>query len=620
MPKLRLSPVLLVMNIALVIYGLTALLSLVTAYDLSLSEGTVFSVCASIIIYFALLTVLRKTNRNTTFAALMSILGALFSLLFISQFQYQNYVETPAIVERIGQFTTFLPNFGLFIHPNSASTVIELLLPIVIALLFAMRKSRGFVMWVVVLLVLLYAFMLTYSRGAYLGVGVALLIGLAAIGIKRLSRKQAVALIGGLVGLVVVILVGLVVIGPRVPFVASLMGVTSSRLEIYRNSLQVAGDYAFTGIGLGDTFAMVYSRYSLMIFVPLFSYTHNLLLAILLGQGVLGLAAFVVIVITFYLFVLRVLWVVRIAEPDPVFYGAWIGVTATLVHGLTDARQYVESPFNLPLLFIGMALALSCGVRALREEAFEDRESKKIRGWRVLTLAAVGLVVVLVGGFVIFNKQVMAAWYTNIGALDETRADGTIRPELDAVERTVYGTNARHAYEQALEYNPDYPNANRRLGNMNLDIGGFDAAIPYLEKAYAAEPDYPASIKGLGLAYTWVGRTQEAACVLKALPDVDGMVDELFNWQNYRNEQQQVLLSAYTLETAAILGDYQQTNMAVWVLTGDRYRMAGNNEKAQEWYSRVLDKEANNQNALDGLATMGLDRITIPDTNGNNCN
>ena len=168
--------------------------------------------------------------------------------------------------------------------------------------------------------------------------------------------------------------------------VASLAGVTSSRFEIYRNSLMLAGDYLFTGIGVGDTFAMVYSRYSLMIFVPLFTYTHNLFLAILLGQGIFGLVAFIIVMLTFYLFVVRVLWVVRITEIEPLFYGALIGVTATFVHGLTDARQYVESPFNLPLLFAGMALTVACGINALRAEAFEDRTTNQGRGWGTLKL------------------------------------------------------------------------------------------------------------------------------------------------------------------------------------------------------------------------------------------
>ncbi len=382
MPKLRLSPILLVMNIALVVYGLTALLSIVTAYDSTLSEATTAAVVVSVIIYFIVVNRLRPLETTPLFAKALAVIGLIFSLFFISQFSYQNYIETPDIINRVGGylpllFAKILPNLEVFIHQNSAATFIELLLPIVVALLWVSTDTKRRAFWIFALLVLIYTFVLTYSRGAYLGLAVALLLGAAVIGAKRLSGRQATMLIVGVVVAVVLFVVGLVILGPRVPFVASLIGVTSSRLEIYRNSLGLAGDYLFTGIGLGDTFALVYSRYSLMIFVPLFTYTHNLFLAVLLGQGIFGLAAFLIVLITFYLFVTRVLWVVRITEIEPLFYGALIGVTATLVHGLTDARQYVESPFNLPLLFAGMALTAACGIHALRAEAFEDRMTNR---------------------------------------------------------------------------------------------------------------------------------------------------------------------------------------------------------------------------------------------------
>ncbi len=615
MPKLRLSPILLVMNIALIVYGLTALLSIWTAYDSSRSESTIAAVLISVFIYFALLNGLRRLHSQSLFAMLVGIVGLMFSLFFISQFGYQNYIETPTVIMAVGRITSFLPNLDIYIHQNSAATVIELLLPIVFALLLMSTNWKQRLFWLFALMILIYAFVLTYSRGAYVGVVIAGLIGLGAVGARRLSGKQTVLLIVGIVAVIALFVGVLVVVGSRVPFVASLIGVTASRLEIYRNSLALAGDYIFTGIGLGDTFAMVYSRYSLMIFVPQFTYTHNLFLAVLLGQGIIGLVAFIIVIITFYLFVLRVMRVVRIAEIDPIFYGAWVGVTATLIHGLTDARQYVESPFNLPLLFVGMALTVGCGINALRAEAFEDRSTNTGGGWRTLSVITVGSIALLVAGLITFNKPILAAFYTNLGALDETRSDTTIQPGLLPDEHTSYVNNALNKYEHALQIAPDFPNVNRRLGNLYVSTGAFNQAVPLLEKAYASEPSYQASIKGLGLAYTWVGRTQEAACVFKNLADVGGMNNELYTWQGFRHEQNQDLLSAYALESAAILEGYQQTNMDVWVLIGDRFQAAGKPEKSQEWYSRVLQKDANNTAARDKLKTLGLERIkAFPET------
>src|SRR5678815_3565320 len=194
MPKLRRSPILLVMNIALVVYGLTALLSIFTAYDTTLSEATIAAIALSVVTYFAVFSQLRRIDSTPLFAKLAGLVGLVFGLFFISQFGHQNYNETPDIINRIGGLTTFLPNFNIFIHQNSAATFVELLLPIVASLLFMSTKQNRRILWGITLLVLIYAFVLTYSRGAFLGLGVAFLLGLGLIGAKYLSRKQALAL------------------------------------------------------------------------------------------------------------------------------------------------------------------------------------------------------------------------------------------------------------------------------------------------------------------------------------------------------------------------------------------------------------------------------------------
>jgi tetratricopeptide (TPR) repeat protein len=205
----------------------------------------------------------------------------------------------------------------------------------------------------------------------------------------------------------------------------------------------------------------------------------------------------------------------------------------------------------------------------------------------------------------------LAAWHTNLGALAEIRGDDIIQPNIGRVNRHAYIKIARDEYKQALELDPDFPNANRRLGNMNINGDAFKEAVPLLEKAYAQEPDYIANIKGLGLAYMWKGETHKAACMFKHLPDVEAIDAELGAWQNYRHEQHQDLLSAYALETSALLEDYQQTNMDVWALLGDRYRDAGKTEMAQQWYSRALAKDPNNELAADGLKALGLAPVQV---------
>lgn len=339
---------------------------------------------------------------------------------------------------------------------------------------------------------MLYALLLTFSRGAIVGV-------IGAVLLAFLSRSRHFAIVAGL-GILALVLAFFVLYDLRnVSVIDDVFSWTSGRLELYQNSLYVASDYVFTGIGLGNTFAMVYSRYGILIQVPFLTYAHNLLLSVWMGQGLLGLIAFSGIVIGLGVAVVHVL---RVAHPHSVFYGAWMGGIATLIHGFFDARQYVESAWLMPTLFLLIGLTTATARLALNEVIDSEAPAATSRNWIPLGAVSV-LVIALIGGVVIFNQQLLAAWNTNRGALEETI--GELKDDLSSEETLSYYDSARRYYRDALTQDANWPNANRRLGNLNVKLEDFDDSVAYLEKAYARESANPATIKGLGLALPGLG-------------------------------------------------------------------------------------------------------------------
>ncbi|MEZ4668479.1 MAG: O-antigen ligase family protein [Anaerolineae bacterium] len=595
MSSQRVSPLLLLLTLTVLVFGLTAIVSMKASYDAALSLSTLIAVVVSVAVY-VIVSYMGGGMQLVSVGA--AITGVLFAFFFISQFAHRQYVETPQFITRLGTLTTFLPNLFIYIHQNSAATILEMLLPMLMAALVWTRSGRVRLLWGVGALLMLYALLLTYSRGAWAALAVTAVIAAVVFSLRHLSRERALLTLVASIILIAILVAVVLTLGRSLPGVQGALDTLNSRLDLYRNSLYLVSDYPFTGIGLGDTFAMVYSRFSLLIFVPFLTYAHNLPLAIWLGQGIVGFIAFIAIVLIYYRYVVRVLvW----SDPEPIFHGAWLGVTATLLHGLVDSRQYVESPVAMPLLFFGMGLTVACGRQALWEAGYELYERRRRR---MLLIATLLVVVLIAAGAAIYRKTLVAAWYTNFGAIDETQSDNFIAPSLLPATRSQLTASARMWYEKALEINPDYPNANRRLGNMLVNTGEYAAALPYLEKAYAAEPGGQAAIKGLGLDYTWLGRTTDAACTFQHLTDLNNMAEELYNWQNYQYEQQKPLLSAYALEAAAILGNYEQTNMDVWILIGDRFREAGRPQQALVWYKRVLAKEPQNTVAITKLGEI----------------
>lgn len=565
------------------LFALSALiLGISPSYDPALSYPVQIGVLVAVIVYFVLAHGVANWQAAYLLGRGLLLAGTVFSAAVILQYGYQNWGETPRLIERAGEITTLLPNLGIALpHPNAVATFVETMIPLGIVLIFTTQRRNLTALWLVCTLICAYALVLTFSRGAFVGLGVTLVAAGLLLARRWPLRVAAVLLLAaGVAGL----------------FLTSAGSDWAlSRWTLYRNSLFVASDYLYTGIGLGDTFPLIYSRYGLLIQVPQLTYAHNLPLSVWMGQGLPGLLSFVALVVALYLFVLRV---IRL-QPRRLFHAAWLGVTANLVHGLFDSRQYVEALWLMPHLLGLIGLTAGLGRLAL-ENARGEQYVRRVRyiPWRLALLG----VVVLLAGVVFFNRELWAAWYTNRGALLEARTE--LNPTFNNAQRSTGYNEALNFYHLALSIDPQWPNANRRAGNLYVKMGQYHEAAAPLETAVLYEPGNPAAIKGLGLAYTWAGRSADAARAFHLLDDPQEMANELTVWGYYwSHDGEQPMLAAYAYETAAAM--YPEAVMpAVWQAAADAYYAAGHPGKAREWYERVLRYEPDDQQVAQILAEI----------------
>jgi hypothetical protein len=402
--------------------------------------------------------------------------------------------------------------------------------------------------WGITATLIVYGLIISASRGAWLGLGVAFFLwGLLLI--RNLTFRAVIAgvsLVGAVFG--AYLLPQMALRGSSLPGLTSALETAQSRLMLYRNSLYLLGDYPFTGIGLGDTFAMVYSRYQLLIQVPFLTYSHNLFLSVGLGLGLLGLAALFWLLIGFYNFVFRIEKIGLGKQDWPLFRASWLGATATFLHGLSDAPQFTGSGWTMPILLGVLGLAVSLGHLALDEnedEAVGEDSRSPYRLWGGLGIAAV---VLIVGGAIVFWRPLLGAWYANLGAVQQTRAE--LASDLDDPTRETTTIAAVNSFARALNVRPVQPVANRRLGLMALDRQNFETAVLYLEQAYRQEPGNQATLKALGLAYVWTGQLDLAEPLLQQRDDLDEVIEELGNWSSWWAGQGRPALAAYATEMA----------------------------------------------------------------------
>jgi hypothetical protein len=581
---MRTHRLLLPLDFLIVLFVLTGLvLGGQFSYDPTLGYVVQVGLILGLLVYLALAHGLATWEIAYPISRILVLAGTGYAVFFILQYGYQGYTENPALIERIGQLTTLLPDLGIFPgHLNAAATFLESMIPLGVVLVLTSLTRPIKIFWAVCTLVCLYALVLTFSRGAFVALGVGLCLSMIVLGRNQLTRLGGAALlIGGAAALLLTNAGSEWVLG---------------RWELYRNSFYVASDYTFTGIGLGETFPLVYSRYGLLIQVPFLTYAHNLALSVWMGHGLPGLLVFGLLLLTFYRFVWRV---IRSGRVRRLFHAAWLSVTITLIHGLFDSRHYVEAVWLMTHLLALFGLTAGAGRLALARALERDRTIlTRYFPWRLAIGSLIGFVIAGVA----FQPTVRAVWHTNLGAVAQTRAELT--EFLPDSERSVLQAEAIRHYEQALSYVPNWPNASRRLGNLYLNLERFAEAVPLLETAYILEPDNPAAIKGLGLAYMWAGRPEDAAQVLAQSGDQRQVSDEVVTWGYWRqSEKNQPLLAAYAYETVQALSP-TGGSVVVGLLAADAYRNAGQNDRARLWYEWVLEQEPGNTAAQDGLRAL----------------
>ena len=304
-------------------------------------------------------------------------------------------------------------------------------------------------------------------------------------------------------------------------------GSAVSRATLWRDGLDLVGDYPFTGSGLRSTM-MVYSTYGLLLHVGFITHMHNLFLQIAVEQGVVAFLAFMGLLAVAAASVLAATRPGRRTWRFGLAAGA--ALAALAVHGMVDAGLYAS--LMLPVLFlpIGFALAADQGGRTVGPSS-----SYWPLAIALLSAMALVLIVLLPGG--------RAALQANLGAVAQTRAELAVYtwpawPIQDELRRSpeIDLDPAISRYQAALAENPRNAAANRRLGQIELSRGQYAAARAHLEAAYAAAPQSRATRQMLAESYAIAGDIERAAELLRTVDTNNGQIDARLFWYEHIGE------------------------------------------------------------------------------------
>ncbi len=527
-----------VLDLLLWIFLASALLGVWAAYDPGPAWAKFWLIVGAIGLYYA---VTHQPDQQHLYAALGLIggLGLGLSLYFFMNADWAAFpIKIPALVELGRQISEHLPILaGHHLQPNVAGGLLAAIMPVYVPLVILSRQGSVSqpslrrrwlpIIWICVACLSALTLLITRSRGAWIAV-----MGMAVVwalwrGVGRWLRQRnrsldkawkirlVIMAVGGTLGVVALTIAVALILTNHLPGSDAL----ANRLGLLHDSLLLARDYPFTGAGLG-MFEMQFSIYTLLIHVGYIVHSHNLLLNILIEQGLVGLVGFVGLITAGLVAGLRTLrqtdrqigWIVEAGLASS-------GII--LIHGLVDDTLYGSRGALLLFMSLGLIIAASRLPVTVIDESTSVSKGKPRTDRRELALAVLALIAV----GMIWWRPVLATWSANQGAVEQARVELSHydqqhfdNPTMDQVRQRNNLDEAIRWFNQALTIDPTNGTARRRLAAIQLARGQYVDALANMQVVWDAGQRDAVTRMLLGDAEVANGRVVAAVDIIQGLP------------------------------------------------------------------------------------------------------
>lgn len=325
--------------------GIAALFSVLRAESLK-----TLPLYAAYFMVFYSASVLLK-NRKIMKVVIISITVSTFILSIYGIYQYFFVkIPTAAAWVDVKQFPEIATRvYATLENPNVLGEYLGLVIPLIIGVFWATGKFRQKPLIVLVLAVMTLCLILTFSRGAWVG------LAMSVLAFALLKEPRLLVLILALAVISPMFLPS--VVTNRIASIGSLEDSSNAfRVTIWIAVLRMIKDYWLTGVGLGlNAFSRVYRDY--MIAGAPAVHAHNLYLEVGLEMGILGLLALLWMV--FRGFSEALVGIENNYKTSYILAGIMAALAGHLLHGLFDYVWYSPRIVLTFWMFFGMMAALS---------------------------------------------------------------------------------------------------------------------------------------------------------------------------------------------------------------------------------------------------------------------
>ena len=345
-------------NVAVVFFVIALLWGVVNSYAQASSIKQVLVHGSFILFYFVLTNVIRTKKQ---WLALVKVF-MLSAFIVAGYGLFQNFFGVSSTDSWIDEemFTDIkLRVYSFFDNPNVLGEFLVLTIPIAVALAWNKIREEHRVIFAIFLICMVACMIFTWSRGAWLGMMIALALYLVIAD----KRWLVVGTLGILLIPIVLYLTGNMAIIERFTSIGNTADTsTAYRVSIWQASVNMIGDFWLSGIGIGsDAYTTIYPSYALP-GAKFALHSHNLYLQFAVETGIIGIASLFALLSGFLRTVLASSVVKKIKTSDTakILVALGVGFIGFMFQGLTD---YVWYNYKILMIFwIIIALGVSGSV------------------------------------------------------------------------------------------------------------------------------------------------------------------------------------------------------------------------------------------------------------------
>lgn len=505
--------------------------------------------------YLLVVSHLRDTRRVMGLLT-AAMIGAAFACAYgILQRFGIDWIEWTPKEERI---------LSSFANPTFFAGYLVLLTPLALTMFVLPRNEKGTwptVAWGGLALAMLLCVVWTYARAAYGGLAVGLVLAAAILpnpdpgGVTRNVWRRAV-----LLGAVLVILVG-----PRIPLrpspyqqqrIASSFSTKDrsnvQRLMMWRGALGIFKQHPILGSGLATYQFLIPQHMSHQFYLTgntvMVEHAHNEVAEVAAEQGIVGLAAFIGLVVCFLASVLSL-----VRRPAPYWQFVAVGSLAAVIAFQIQNLAAVTMHRTACVIYLWLNMALVTAGH--RIAALEAGQEPRLTRWRIrvpkrISAALIGALIVGVvltgvyGGRVFLSEialkqgeRALQEGYWPSAEMSLRRALQLNRYSLGAYYKLAHLLNIMGRFPESLatyraleRLAPDYARIHFNLGVVLSNMGRAREALTEYRKAVALE-DSPANHSALAQTYLRLGEpseaVREAAAAVKRDPSDPALASQL---------------------------------------------------------------------------------------------